>query len=339
MASAPLAPLAVSLGDPAGIGPEVVAKCWDHRAGLRPAAVRRGRRRAHRSSAVWDGPIAADRRPARRRQRVRRRPAAPPHPVAPRPTCPAARASPARIARSTRSSWRSAWRGRASAVGGGHRPGQQAAALRASASPIPARPNSSPSAAASRPANVAMMLAGPTLRTVPVTTHMPLAEVAGALTAGADRGARPRHPARPAAQFRDRRAAARGRRRSTPMPAKAARSAARRSTSSCRRSTRCAPKAGRSPARCPPTPCSTPRARSRYDAALCMYHDQALIPLEGAAFRGGRQHHARPADRPHRARPWHRVRHRRRRTAPTRARWPRRSAWPQPCAAFRPLPG
>jgi 4-hydroxy-L-threonine phosphate dehydrogenase PdxA len=24
-------PLAVSLGDPAGIGPEVIAKCWDHR--------------------------------------------------------------------------------------------------------------------------------------------------------------------------------------------------------------------------------------------------------------------------------------------------------------------
>ena len=26
-----LPPLAVSLGDPAGIGPEVVAKCWDQR--------------------------------------------------------------------------------------------------------------------------------------------------------------------------------------------------------------------------------------------------------------------------------------------------------------------
>ena len=26
-----LPPLAVSLGDPAGIGPEVVAKCWDNR--------------------------------------------------------------------------------------------------------------------------------------------------------------------------------------------------------------------------------------------------------------------------------------------------------------------
>ena len=32
--------------------------------------------------------------------------------------------------------------------------------------------------------NVAMMLAGPTLRTVPVTTHMPLAEVSGRLTPG-----------------------------------------------------------------------------------------------------------------------------------------------------------
>ena len=33
-----LPPLAVSLGDPAGIGPEVVAKCWDNRAafGLPP---------------------------------------------------------------------------------------------------------------------------------------------------------------------------------------------------------------------------------------------------------------------------------------------------------------
>ena len=31
MADTPLAPLAISLGDPAGIGPEVIAKCWDHR--------------------------------------------------------------------------------------------------------------------------------------------------------------------------------------------------------------------------------------------------------------------------------------------------------------------
>jgi 4-hydroxythreonine-4-phosphate dehydrogenase len=29
------------------------------------------------------------------------------------------------------------------------------------------------------------------------------------------------------------------------------------------------------------------RARSRYDAALCMYHDQALIPLKALDFEGG----------------------------------------------------
>jgi len=49
-------PLAVSLGDPAGIGPEVVAKCWDSRVqlGLPPfVAVGDG----HSIAAVWDGPI------------------------------------------------------------------------------------------------------------------------------------------------------------------------------------------------------------------------------------------------------------------------------------------
>ena len=42
-------------------------------------------------------------------------------------------------------------------------------------------------------------------------------------------------------------------------------------------------------------------------------------PVEGAPLRRRRQHHARPADRPHRARPWHRVRHRRRDRADPRA--------------------
>ena len=50
-------PLAVSLGDPAGIGPEVVGKCWDHRDrfGL-PPFVAIGDPRS--LAAVWDGPIA-----------------------------------------------------------------------------------------------------------------------------------------------------------------------------------------------------------------------------------------------------------------------------------------
>ena len=29
------------------------------------------------------------------------------------------------------------------------------------------------------------------------------------------------------------------------------------------------------------------RARTRYDAALCMYHDQALIPIKTLDFSGG----------------------------------------------------
>ena len=37
-------------------------------------------------------------------------------------------------------------------------------------------------------------------------------------------------------------------------------------------------------ARCRPTRCSMPRARETYDAAICMYHDQALIPIKTLAF-------------------------------------------------------
>ncbi len=54
-------------------------------------------------------------------------------------------------------------------------------------------------------------------------------------------------------------------------------------------------------------------ARKTYDAALCMYHDQALIPIKTLAFDHARQRHARPAVRAHLARSRHRVRHRRHR--------------------------
>jgi 4-hydroxythreonine-4-phosphate dehydrogenase len=52
----PDSPIAVSLGDPAGIGAEVIAKCWDNRAALGlPPFVAVGDGRA--IAAVWDGPI------------------------------------------------------------------------------------------------------------------------------------------------------------------------------------------------------------------------------------------------------------------------------------------
>ena len=78
--------------------------------------------------------------------------------------------------------------------------------------------------------NVAMMLAGPTLRTVPVTTHVPLAEVAERLSAALIEARGRTTLARAAAQFRDRRADARRLRRSIRMPAKAGCSAAKRSS-------------------------------------------------------------------------------------------------------------
>ena len=37
----------------------------------------------------------------------------------------------------------------------------------------------------------------------------------------------------------------------------------------------------------PPDTMFTPRARAGYDAALCMYHDQALIPLKTLDMDGG----------------------------------------------------
>ena len=56
MSATPPSPLAISLGDPAGIGPEVIAKCWDSRGefGL-PPFVAIGDPRS--VGAVWDGPI------------------------------------------------------------------------------------------------------------------------------------------------------------------------------------------------------------------------------------------------------------------------------------------
>ncbi len=53
-----------------------------------------------------------------------------------------------------------------------------------------------------------------------------------------------------------------------------------------------------------------PRKRATYDVAIAMYHDQALVPLKTLDFDQG-QRHARPADRAHFARSRHRVRHRR----------------------------
>jgi len=136
------------------------------------------------------------------------------------------------------------------------------------------------------PGNVAMMLVGPSLRTVPVTTHIPLAAVPAALSIGLIEARA--------------RATMRGLQRNFGIAEPRLAIAALN------------PHAGEGGALgreeieliqpaidalraegwqvAGPLPADTmfhAAARSRYDAALCMYHDQALIPLKALHFDEG----------------------------------------------------
>ena len=276
-------PLAVSLGDPAGIGPEVVGKCWDNRDrfGL-PPFVAIGDPRS--LAAVWDGPVAVvdDPQEADSAFDV----GLPILPIASgeadipgHPTVAGAHCSldalelAVGLARS----------GSAAGVVTGPVSKQQ---LYGIGFTHPGQTEFVAERCGISPGNVAMMLAGPTLRTVPVTTHMPLARVAETLT--------------PALIEARGRAALRGLQRNfgiadprlavaglNPhageggalgreeieliMPAiEALRAEGWRVTG--------------------PHPADTMfhgSARANYDAALCMYHDQALIPLKALHFEDG----------------------------------------------------
>jgi 4-hydroxythreonine-4-phosphate dehydrogenase len=172
-------PLAVSLGDPAGIGPEVIAKCWDNREafGL-PLFVAIGDPRS--VAAVWDGPIELIDDP-------RQADAAfdyglpliqinaPRADVPGHPSVAGAHASldsleiAVGLARS----------GSAAAVVTGPVAKEQ---LYAIGFQHPGQTEFVAERCGIAPGNVAMMLAGPTLRTVPVTTHLPLSQVARQLS-------------------------------------------------------------------------------------------------------------------------------------------------------------
>ena len=276
-------PLAVSLGDPAGIGPEVLAKCWDHRGtfGL-PPFVAVGDPRS--LSAVWNGPIVMIDNP--RDVDSAFDVGLPLWPMtaaqADTPGCPSIAGAHCSLdalelavglARS----------GTASGVVTGPVSKQQ---LYGIGFAHPGQTEFVAERCGVSPSNVAMMLAGPTLRTVPVTTHLPFAEVPGVLSAALieARG----------------RAALRGLQRSfgiaEPRLAVAGLN----------------PHAGEGGALgreeidliipaiealrsegwhvTGPHPADTmfhTAARARYDAALCMYHDQALIPLKALHFEEG----------------------------------------------------
>jgi len=278
-----LKPIAISLGDPAGIGPEVVGKCWDHRDRFNlPPFVAIGDPRS--LAAVWDGPIATIDDPVETDSAFdvglpmlpigSAETDLPGHPSVSGAHCSLdALELAVGLARS----------GSAAAVVTGPVSKQQ---LYAIGFAHPGQTEFVAERCGIAPGNVAMMLAGPSLRTVPVTTHIPLAEVPNALSLGLieNRG----------------RAALRGLQRNfgiaeprlavaglNPhageggtlgqeeveliMPAiEALRSEGWRVTG--------------------PHPADTMfhgAARARYDAALCMYHDQALIPLKALHFEEG----------------------------------------------------
>jgi len=280
MSEAPPAPLAVSLGDPAGIGPEVIAKCWDSRAEFRlPPFIAIGDPRS--LQAVWDGPIEVidDPRQADSAfdvglpllQLNAAQADTPGHPSVAGAHCSLDSLELAvGLARS----------GSASAVVTGPVAKEQ---LYAIGFQHPGQTEFVAERCGVSAANVAMMLAGPTLRTVPVTTHLPLSEVPGALTSALieSRG----------------RAALRGLQRNfgIPEPRLAIAGLNPHSGEGGQLGTEeqeliepaIAALAAEGWRVSGPHPADTmfhATARASYDAALCMYHDQALIPIKALHF-------------------------------------------------------
>ncbi len=279
----PIHPLAVSLGDPAGIGPEIVAAAWEQREVERlPAFFAIGDLRSVK--AVWDGPIVILGSPGDAEAMF-------PHALPlvqvddPGEIVPGVpNLAGARCALdSLELAVGLARTGTASGIVTGPVAKNQ---LYAIGFTHPGQTEFIAERCGMLAANVAMMLAGPTLRTVPVTIHLPLEKVPAALTTEliVARG----------------RVVARGLQRdfgiAEPRLAVAGLNphAGENGTLGRQEIEVIAPaiealRAGGIDAAGPLSADSMfhPRARAQYDAALCMYHDQALVPLKTLHFDDG----------------------------------------------------
>jgi 4-hydroxythreonine-4-phosphate dehydrogenase len=273
-------PLAISLGDPAGIGPEVIAKCWDNRRELDlPPFVAIGDSRS--VSAIWDGPIEIVEDP---RQVDSAFDIGLPliqlnSPEADIPGHPSVAGAHMSLD-SLELAVGLARSGSASAVVTGPVSKEQ---LYDIGFQHPGQTEFVAERCGVSPGNVAMMLAGPTLRTVPVTTHIPVSAIAGSLSAALieSRG----------------RAALRGLQRNfrIPEPRLAVSGFNPHAGESGKLGTEEIDIIGPAIAALAaegwrvsgPHPADTmfhAQARANYDAALCMYHDQALIPIKALHF-------------------------------------------------------
>ncbi len=280
MTVTPPHPLAISLGDPAGIGPEVIAKCWDNRRELDlPPFVAIGDSRS--VSAIWDGPIEIVEDP---RQVDSAFDIGLPliqlnSPEADIPGHPSVAGAHMSLD-SLELAVGLARSGSASAVVTGPVSKEQ---LYDIGFQHPGQTEFVAERCGVSPGNVAMMLAGPTLRTVPVTTHIPVSAIAGSLSAALieSRG----------------RAALRGLQRNfrIPEPRLAVSGFNPHAGESGKLGTEEIDIIGPAIAALAaegwrvsgPHPADTmfhAQARANYDAALCMYHDQALIPIKALHF-------------------------------------------------------
>ena len=278
-----IAPLAVALGDPAGIGPEIIAKAWERRAGDRvPPFFAVGAPESLR--AVWGGPVqvvaAPDEAAACFENAlpvIRIDSAGETRPG--QPTLEGARTSLDALELAvglTRSGASSALvtgpvsKAQLYAVGFTH-PGQTE--FVAERCGIAAE-------------MVAMMLAGPTLRTVPVTTHVALRDVPGLLTTEliVQRGRTTIRALRRLFAIERPRLAVAGLNPHAGESGALGREEIDIVVPAIERlREEVAEVTG-------PHAADTlfhDRMRSTYDAALCLYHDQALVPLKTLHFDEG----------------------------------------------------
>jgi 4-hydroxythreonine-4-phosphate dehydrogenase len=280
VASTASEPLAISLGDPAGIGPEVLAKCWDNRAAFAlPPFVAIGDPRS--IEAVWDGPIEIITDPNEADsafdvglpllQLLSAEDTVPGHPSVAGAHCSLDSLELAvGLARS----------GSAAAVVTGPVSKEQ---LYAIGFAHPGQTEFVAERCGVSSANVAMMLAGPTLRTIPVTTHVELADVPRELTGGLIE-ARARAVLRGLQRgfgIADPRLAVAG---LNPHAGEGGQLGREEVEIIAPAIAALAAEGWRVTGPHPADTMFHAAARANDDAALCMYHDQALIPVKALHF-------------------------------------------------------
>ncbi|MEX6722897.1 4-hydroxythreonine-4-phosphate dehydrogenase PdxA [Parapedomonas caeni] len=276
-------PLIVSIGDPAGVGPETIVQAWEqrHAIGLPPFAVA-GDAAALR--AVWAGPVAtiSDLDDAARHYR---------HAL---PVLDVGSMGDSRPGRPTADGARLAFAaleaGVDLTVGGGASAlvtgPVNKAALAAIGYRWPGQTEFVAERAGVSPEDAVMMLAGPSVRTVPVTIHVPLREVPARLTTAliVQRGRVTAEALRRDLGLRDPRLAVTG---LNPHAGERGRLGDEEETVVRPAVEQLRAMGIDATGPLPADSLFAPHIRGRYDAMVCMYHDQALIPIKALDFDSG----------------------------------------------------